>query len=1034
MIARLLAVSFRRPVLLALLAIGTAVLGAFSYGGLPRDVFPNLAPPVFNIIVQNPAMAPEELETGVALPIESALGGVPGVRRVRSYTQAGVTQVIVEFEPEWNYYRARQLVGERLSQVTATLPPGTEAPLLSGVAARLNEIVELTLSAAPGTLDLISLRDLAEFEIRNRLLGVPGVAIVERLGGYLRQFQIQIDPERLRARGVHLKEVVRAAREASENAAGSFITQGSTELTVRPLGRTDDVARLRQTVVGLRGRVPITIGDVAEVLEAPAPRRGIGHSQHGEIVSLRVVKQFGVDTVKVSRDVVAAVEELRRGLPEGAQLAVTYDQGALVDRALTSVGKAVALGAGVVVLVLIFVLGSWRAAAIVALTLPLSVLMAGLAFDALGVGLNAMTLGGISIAVGLVADAAIIMVENVAHRTSGAGVTSETGLAAAREVGRSILFAVAIVVAVFVPLAALSGLEGQIYRPLALAVIASMLGALLLTLAVIPPIAAAWLRGRTDREVWFVRSVKRVYRPALAFSMRHALWVRIISLGVTAPAIFLATQLGSEFVPEIDEGALMLQTKAPAEASLDYVDRVNHRVEDILRKSPEVKDVVRRTGRSEETGDPMLHTNSDVLVVLHEGVDARALTKVLRKRLAKVRGLSVLFTTPLNMRIDEGLGGTPADLVVSVFGPDLAVLDDLAERITAIARTLPGLADVRGKTGASAPQLHATVNTEGALRYGVRAGEVADLIRVALAGEKVGEIWRGQRHYDLVVRLREEARSTASQIESLYVDVPGGGHVMLREVADVREGSGVATLRRERLSRRVMVEAKVAGRDLGGAARELETAVRAKVEVPAGYFLEVGGRIEAKARAERSLFFSIGIAVCLVILLLYLALGRFDEVVVILLTLPDAFVGGIVALWIAGESWNVSSLVGLIGLFGIAVQNGLVLIAQTKEVCRRGVDFEAALREASLGRVRPKLLTAGVAIAGLLPLALSTGGGTELERPLAIVMIGGLVTSTLFTLLALPTFYELVHRIETRRSRKRNSDEESMTRESSRRR
>lgn len=1022
MIRSIIGLAFRRPLLLALVAVALAVMGAFSYAGLPRDVFPNLAAPVFNIIVQNPAMAPEELETGIAVPIETALAGVPGVRRVRSYTQAGVAQIIVDFEPEWDYYRARQLVGERLTQATATLPPGTEPPLLSGVTSRLNEVMELALSAEPGKIDLMTLRDLAEFEVRNRLVGVPGVALVERLGGYLRQFQIQVDPQRLRARGIHLKEVIRAAREASENAAGSFLTRGSTELTVRVLGRTDDVAVLRQTVVGVRGRVQVTLGDVADVREGPATRRGIGHSQSGEIISLRVVKQFGVDTVKVSRAVNAAVEELRRGLPDGAHLSVSYDQGALVDRALSSVGRAVGIGAGVVVLVLIVILGNWRAATIVALTLPLSVMLAGLAFDAFGVGLNAMTLGGLAIAVGLVADAAIIMVENIAHRVGTPDATAADGIAAANEVGRSILFAVAILVAVFLPLAALRGLEGQLYRPLALAVIASMLGALVLTLTIVPPIAARWLRGRPDHDVLLLRIVKRIYRPALDFAMRHAFWVRVSTLVITVPAFLLAGRIGTEFMPEIDEGALMLQTVAPAEASLDYVDRANHRVEDVLRGFPEVKEVVRRTGRSEETGDPMLHSHSDVLVLLNEGADARELTKELRKRLKRVPGLSVMFTTPLNMRIDEGLGGTPADIAVSIYGPDLTVLDELAGRAVLIAKKVAGLTDVRGKTGSRAPQLHARMNPQGALRYGVRPGEVAELVRVALAGEKVGEIWRGQRHHDLVVRLREEARDSPAEIESLYVDVPGGGHVMLREVADVTESYGVATLRREKLSRRVLVEARVQGGDLGGAAKALGRALFAELKLPSGYYFEVGGRVEAKERAERSLLVSIVVAFGLVMLLLYLALGRFSEVLVILLTLPDAFVGGIVALWLAGESWNVSSLVGLIGLFGIAVQNGLVLIAQTKELVRRGMEFEAALREASLGRVRPKLLTAGTAIAGLLPILLSSGGGTELERPLAIVMIGGLITSTLFTLLALPTFYELIHRIEASRRDKRSKE------------
>lgn len=1020
MIRSVLAAAFRRPAFMALLAAGAAALGLTSYASLARDVYPDLSAPVFNVIVQNSAMAPEELEIGVSLPIELAMAGVPGVRRVRSRLEPGVVQVTIEFEPDWDYYLSRQLVGERLAMVTGAFPPGTETPLLSGVTARLNEIMEISLGADRGAMDLMSLRDLAEFEVKNRLVGVPGVALVERIGGFLRQFQVQVDPVRLRERGVHFKEVLRAARAASENAAGSFIVRGASEWNVRALGRTDDVAALGRTLVARRRSVPITLGDLADIREAPATRRGLAHAREGEIVSLRVIKQFGVDTVKVSRAVRAALGDIRSALPPGVRLTVAYDQGAVVERTLRSVGVAVGAGAAVVVLVLLGLLGRWRATALVALTIPFSVALAGLVFQVLGVGLNAMTLGGIAIAVGLLADAAIIMVENVAHRLGEPDAGPKTALSAAQEVGRPIFFAIAILVAVFLPLVALQGLEGKLYRPLALAVISSMVGALLLTLTVVPPVAARVLGRGGDREVWFIRNLKRLYRPALDFAMRHAGWVRLTTLVITVPAIFLALRIGTEFVPEIDEGALMVQTLAPPEASLDYVDRVNRRVEEILRKMPDVAEVVRRTGRSEETGDPMPHTLSDVLVVLREGADPREVRAKLRRRLSRLPGLNVLVTTPLNERIDEGLGGTPADLVVRIFGNDLEVLRDLAQRAEAIARGTPGLADVRPEPGGIASQLHVRIDRESAARYGVRAGDVADLVRASLAGEKVGNVWRGQRRYDLVVRLAEKARATPAAIGTLSVDTPGGGHVLLREVATVTHGSGLSNLRRERLSRRLGIEARVEGRDLGGAAAELEQRLRSGLKLPPGTFLEVGGRVEAKERAERSLLTSIAVSLALVTLLLYLALGRFSEVLVIVLTLPDAFVGGIVALWIAGESWNVSSLVGLIGLFGIAVQNSLVLIAQTRELTARGRPFEEALREASIGRVRPKLMTAGTAIFGLLPILLLPGGGTEVERPLAIVLIGGLLTSTLFTLLALPTFYELVHKLTVGRQDSRS--------------
>ena len=1014
MIERIIRACFHRAALIALLIGAGAAMGSFSIRELQRDVLPDLSAPVFNVIVQNAAMSPEELETAIAIPMEAALAGLPDIRRVRSVSQLGVSQITVEFDPDADYYRSRQFVAERVGQVSSDLPPGTQAPLLSSLTGRLNEIFEFTLEADAGAADLMTLRDIAEFDVRNRILGIPGVAAVERLGGYLRQFQVQIDPDRMLARNISLADVLHAIEESNYNAAGGVVSQGPVEWTVRAVGRASNVEDLRKTVVAIRADIPVLIGEIADVREAPAVRRGLAHRLAGEVVSCRVVKQFGADTVQVADAVRTAMADLVTTLPRGVRMRIVYDQSQLIRSALGGVGRAVLLGGVLVVLTLFLLLGDVRSAIIVTATIPLSMMLAGLVLPRIGVGLNTMTLGGLAIAVGLLVDASIIVTENILHRLNqGRGNDSPDVVAqhAATEVGRPIAFAVCIVVAVFTPLFAMSGIEGRMYRPLAAAVIATLAASLVLALTIVPVAAARLLRPRRgaahDEDTWFIRGVKRAYRPTLEWCLRHATAVRVLSGVITVPLLALGLVVGSDFIPPLDEGAFLLQTTLPAEASLAEVDRLNHRVEDILRGFPEVEDVVRRTGRAERTEDPMPHTVSDVLVVLKPDRTRTGaeLEDAMRQALVHAPGVSTLFTTPLAMRIDEGLGGTPADLSLRIFGPDLDQLSALAARAQAIVSRVDGLNDVRAETLTGLPQLRIVVDREAAARVGLAAGDIVRAVEVSMAGLEHEPVWVGQRRYDLVVRLQDARRDDIAAIGNLLIDTHSGVRVPLSKVATLERTHGPAAIRREAGSRRIAVEASVTGRDLGSAAEQVRRDVARDLRLPAGYFVDVGGRVEQQARASRALAQATAVAVFAVFVLLYLALGSFVETVMILGTLPTAFVGAIVALLLAGETWNVSSLVGLIGLFGIAVQNSLVLVTQTRGLITEGRPFGDAVREASVGRVRPKLMTASAAILGLLPILVLRFHGTEIERPLAVVMIGGLVTSTLFTLLVLPAFY-----------------------------
>lgn len=566
------------------------------------------------------------------------------------------------------------------------------------------------------------------------------------------------------------------------------------------------------------------------------------------------------------------------------------------------------------------------------------------------------------------------------------------------------------------------------YQPLAAAVIAAMIAALVLAVTLVP-IAAGFIlrpgRAGSDDDVALMRWIKARYAPILDRCLRRPRIVALVTLVVAGPALGLARLVGSDFMPQLDEGAFLLQTVLPSEASLEEVDRLNHRVEDMLRQVPEVDDVVRRTGRAERTEDPMPHTLSDVLVTLksERTRDLAAIEDDMRARVKNLPGIAVLFTTPLGMRIDEGLGGTPADVSVRVFGPALDELARLAEEAERIIGGVPGLTDLRAEALTGLPQLQIAVDRQAAARVGLAPGDVIRAIRIGLVGQEAAPVWRGQRRFDLVVRLRDDRRNTLDAIKTLLIDGHDGTKIPLGQLAEITQTFGPASIRREAGTRRIAVEASVTGRDLGSAATEVRQRLAAQLKLPSGYFFDLAGRVESQARSSRALMVATAAALFGVFVLLDIALGSAVEASLILVTVPVAFVGGILALLVAGETWNVSSLVGLIGLFGIAVQNSLVLVTQSRGLEREGHSIADAVREASIGRVRPKLMTAGTATLGLLPLLVLRLHGTEIERPLATVMIGGLVTSTLFTLFVLPVFYLQIHEWLRRRAEKHSRDE-----------
>ncbi len=1031
LIDRIIHTSFKQKAIVLMLVGLAVVFGISAYQQMPRNVYPDITIPVFTIVTENESMAPEEIEIMITRPMEAAMNGLPGVRRIRSQTTQGLSSVVVEFDIESEFWRARQFVTERMSQVASQLPPGTEPPNLSSATTRLAEVYEF---AVEGNLPATELREIAEWQVRYNLLTVPGVAEVLNMGGRMRQYRVTIDPNKLRAYKVRLADIEDAVQSGNENAAGGFISTGPTEYTVRGIGRFDSVEDIKDTVIAETGGVPLYLRDVADVQEGTAIRRGIASKDGKETVVALVIKQPDADTMKVVGGIEKALEDMRSTLPKGVRLVPYYDQTRLIKHSLSSVTQAILVGAVLVVLVLLVFLGNLRSTLIVALSLPLSVLIAGMLMRALKIGLNTMTLGGLAIAVGIMVDASIIMVENIYHRffrnrdsIDDSTIKEQVAHKAAIEMGRPIAFATLIIVAVFLPLFLMGGIEGLLFRPLAITVAAAMLAALAISLTLTPILASRFLhpKGEQEGEVRLVTWIKKFYVPALEYALANRWTVVIIAFGLLIPTAFGLLAVGRDFMPKLDEGSLFVSTITPAETSLEENYRITSQIEDLLVKNPDVAEVVRRNGRSERAIGCVLPVNSGEMFVnlKPRGQLSKPSDQILadiRHQIEHIPGVAAAFTQPLQNKISESMEGTPAPLQVKLFGPDIGVLAQKGKQIEEIMKQVRGVADVTMDQATGIPQVQVEINRQAAARYGISVAHVSEIVRLAIGGEELTQVWKNQRSYGVFVRFPDEVRGDIESIKNLLVDTPSGGQIPLSQVAEVTLSEGPNVIWREAMNRRFSIDASIQGRDLGGVVDDIKEGLK-EVELPDDYFVIFGGQYQNQQRAMQSLTLATIIALAIVFMLLFIALGSASYAGIILATVPMAFFGGVAGLLITGETINVSSAVGFIALFGIAVQNSLVLLTQTNEYMAEGQTREKAIRLASVQRLRPKLMTVASTALGLVPILLSGGVGAEIEKPLAIVLVGGLATSTLFTLLVLPSAYLLLEQARDKLRKKKVS-------------
>ena len=1033
MIDRILGFSLKNQLLVVLFALGVLGGGAYAFTKLPIDAFPDVSPVLVQIITVPPGLAPEEVERLVTYPVEVAMNGLPGVSHTKSLSTFGLSQVSVYFHDDIDIYFARQLALERLQVAQEQIPPGLGEPMLGPITTGLGQVYQYVVRG-PGH-DLMELRALQDWVVRYNLRTVPGVADVISFGGGVKQYQVQVDPRALRQYDVTLDEVREALGANNRNVGGGYIVRGPEEYLIRGLGLAENLADLSNIIVATRGGSPVYVRNVATVAFGPEVRRGAATMNgEGEVVAGIVLKRIYENTSQVIRAVKAKVGEINKTLPAGVRVEPYYDQADLVARAVSTVQDALLEGAVLIVIVLFLFLGNVRSALVVTAMLPLSLLLAFILMQQTGLSANLMSLGGLAIGIGMMVDGGVVMVENIyrhlseaihrprEHGSGGAVDDPPTAegfheprlhviLRSAREVGRPIVFAIAIIIIVFLPLFTLEGVEGKMFRPMALAISFAMLGSLVFSLTVIPVLCALFLKGGAETDTWLMRVIKRPYLPLLRWSLGNRRSVVLGAMAALVASLALVPFLGTEFVPQLEEGSIMIRPTLAPSAGLDEMARASTVIEPIVRSFPEVQDIVSLNGRAEAGGDPDPVNSAMTLVTLKPqdewktGRSKAELVEAIEQRLSKYPGLVLSFTQPIAMRVDELISGVRAQLAITLFGEDLDQLVRLGDQIQDAVMAIPGAEDVQTEQVTGQPQVQIQVDRTAISRYGLNVNDVLDVVETAVGGDEVGQVFEGVRRFDINLRLQEPYRRDVEEIRRLVVPGTGGASVPLGEVADVRVLTGPKQISHDNGQRRIVVQLNVRGRDMGGFVAEAQRQIAARVKLPPGYSITWGGQFENQQRAMRRLAVIVPLTIGLIYLLLFSSFNSLSQAALIILNVPFALIGGILGLLISRQYLSVPASVGFIALFGVAVLNGVVLVSYINRLRREGKSLYEAVYEGTVLRLRPVLMTATVAILGLLPLLFSTGAGSEVQRPLAAVVVGGLITSTALTLVLLPTLY-----------------------------
>ena len=1008
----------QRLLILALtgLLIGVGVWSAIR---LPIDAVPDVTNVQVQINTNAPALSPLEVERQITLPVEIAMAGLPDVEQVRSLSKFGLSQVTVVFQEHVNIYFARQLVLERLQEAREQIPPGLGTPEMGPISTGLGEIFQYSVQGRGR--DLTELRTIQDWIVKPQLRSVPGVAEVNSFGGHEKQYHVLVRPEALTKYGVSLRQVFEALAANNVNKGGGYIVKAAEQYVIRGVGQVQSLSQIQNIVVTSADGTPVKIRDVAEVTVGGAIRQGaVTQDGQGEAVTGIVMMLVGTNSRTVVNDVKARVEQVAKTLPEGVTLKPFYDRTDLVARTIRTVETNLVEGAALVIAVLFLLLGNIRAAIIVALSIPLSMLFAVSLMVKLGIAGSLMSLGAIDF--GLIVDGSVVMVENtlrrLAERRRDEGLVP-TILEACAEVGRPILFGVGIIIVVYLPILTLQGIEGKLFTPMAITVVLALVGSLLLTFTVTPVLSALLLRGRiSEHEVFLMRWLKRFYAPALAWCLRR----RSVTLGAAGAAVvagaLVTPWLGAEFIPRLDEGALAVQVLRLPSVSLEESIQQATLVERRLREAfpDEIQTVVSKTGRPEIATDPMGVNISDVIIMLHPPDRwKRAVTKAeLEAKMTRVAnqlpGLAYGFSQPIELRVNELIAGVRSDLAIKIFGDDLDVLETKAAEVVAAVSRIPGASGFKAQQVSGLPVLQIVVEPDRIARYGINAADVMAVVET-LGGVEATQILEGQRRFPLVLKFPDGVRRDGDTVGRLLVSAPGGERVPLASLARIEEVQGPAEISHENGSRLIIVEGNVRGRDIGGFVGDVRALFDdRRVSLPPGYRMDFGGQFENLERARTRLLVVVPLSLFLIFLLLFSTFGSLRQAVLVFTGIPLGAVGGVLALALRGMPFSISAAIGFIALFGVAVLNGVVMVSYINTLRREGRPVIEAVRDGALVRLRPVMTTALVASLGFIPMALSHGAGAEVQRPLATVVIGGLISSTALTLLVLPVLYVIFER------------------------
>ncbi len=1029
MIERIVDFSVRNRFLVIFGVLLMAALGVRSLEQLPIDAVPDVTNVQVQVLTDAPSLGPEEVEQFITFPVETVMSGLPRLEEVRSVSRFGLSAVTLVFEEGTDIYFARQLVQERLAEAREAIPEGYGSPEMGPISSGLGEIYQFEVRGEPtcgagepntdGCYTPMELREILDWYVAYQLRSVEGVVEVNSFGGDLKTYEVAVYPDRLLSFGLGLDEVFTALEANNRNAGGGYIVHAGEQRLVRGEGLVEDLADVGDVVVATRDDgTPVRVSDVADVRFAPMIRQGaVTRDGRGEVVTGIVMMLMGANSREVSDAVAERIEEIRPTLPEGVTIDTYYDRTELVSRTIRTVAKNLVEGGALVVVVLLLLLGNLRGGLLVASAIPLSMLGAFIAMEHLGVSGNLMSLGALDF--GLIVDGSVVMVENIVRvlgeRRARGGAVPEAVRLAGREVARPVAFAVGIILLVYVPVLTLKGIEGKMFRPMALTVLFALGTSLVLALTFMPAVSSMiFRRGVSEKETWLIRTAKALYEPLLERAMRR----RAVTFGVAtvalAGAVAVAPTLGAEFIPRLDEGAIAMQAVRLPSVSLEESVRATDRIEEsVLEGFPdEIETVVSRTGRAEIATDPMGVELSDIYLILkppEEWTSAETKAELVEAIAEKLRtelpGQNFLFSQPIELRTNELISGVRSDVAIQIYGEDLGTLEGLGRDVVRVVREVPGAADVSTSEQPGLPVLRVKIDRRALSRYGVNASDVLDVVST-LAGHSVGEVLEGQRRFALQVRLVPEARDDVETLRGLPVATASGGTVPLGQLAELSLEEGPSQISREAIQRRVTVQANVRGRDLAGFVAEAQRRIRDEVDVPSAYFVDWGGQFENLEEASRRLMIAVPAALLLIFVLLYMTWGSVRPALIVYLNVPFAAVGGVFALALRGMPFSISAGVGFIALFGIAVLNGVVMLSHIRRLQEDGRPRREATVEGALTRLRPVLMTALVASLGFVPMAVATSAGAEVQRPLATVVIGGLVTATLLTLLVLPAVYD----------------------------